>query len=126
MKQKGYTLSEMLIALMIISLISILLVPIMNSVKNIYHHPRLSDDLQMIYQIRMDLCTKKEITTNGFELYTEDAIYGYHQHRLVKKPGYVIYLQEIDNLYFIEKDKKIYLYYERNQQEYEVFLCEKM
>ena len=116
----------MLIALMIISLISILLVPIVNSVKNIYHHPRLSDDLQMIYQIRMNLCTQKEITTNGFELYTEDAIYGYHQPRLVKKPGYVIFLQEIDNLYFIEQDKKIYLYYERNQQEYEVFLCEKM
>ena len=97
----------------------------MNNIKELYHHPRLSDDLAMIYQIRMDLCTQKEIKTNGFELHTQDATYVFHQNRLVKKPGYVIYLQEVDHLYFIEQDKKIYMYYERNHHEYEVFICEK-
>lgn len=125
MKQNGYTLIETLLAMMIIMMMSILFIPMMNSIQKMYHHPRLSDDLNMIHQLRMELCIHDHITTNGFQLFTDENIYEYHSSRLIKRPGYVIYLQDIDDASFYEKNDHIYLQYQRQQQTYKVYLCEK-
>ena len=96
----------------------------MTITKKMYQHPRMSDDLNMIYQLRMELAIKSNVSTNGIQLFADDCIYEFHQKRLVQKPGYLIYLQDIDGVYFDERIDGIYLVYERKQHDYEVYLIE--
>lgn len=125
MKRHGYTLIETMLAIMIIMTTTLLMVPMMKTIQTMYYHPRQSDDLNMIHQLRMDLCIQNHVSVTGMQLYDDEGYYEYHQHRLVKRPGYVIYLQDIDSASFYESHGHIYLRYVRNQQDYEVYLCEK-
>lgn len=125
MKQKGFTLIETILAMTIIMMMTLLIIPMMTTIKTMNHHPRYSDDLLMIQQMRMDLCIQNNISTNGMQLMSGDHYYEYDQHRLIQRPGYMIFLQDIDAAYFNEKEDGIYLYFQRKNKEYEVYLCEK-
>lgn len=124
MKHKGFTLIESLLAMSVILMMALIFLPMMQTLRQMYQHPRISDDLIQIELLRNELALSNQVQVEAQTLYTDAFQYVFDNHRIVKQPGYMIFLQDVDHAYFTSDDQAIYLYYVRDERSYEVLLCE--
>lgn len=119
MKKQGYTLIEMLIglqlAVILVMLASAMLYNARKMVKQNYHN----EDLMALYQIRLLLVQSTQFSLIDDNLHFsyggENYYLTFHNYRLVKRDGYEIYMQNLDDLWFEEKEGCYFLNYEREQ-----------
>lgn len=123
---KGYTMLEMLLSLFVFSLsISLLtmVLPLMHKLQNF--HVAVDDEIAL-YQLRHLLLIASEIRCHEDELnffYLEkEARLILEKNRLVRKDGYVIYMENIKEGSFIQKGDCFYISYEKDAKRKERFL----
>lgn len=80
---------------------------------------QLREQLLFAYDIRVD---NSEI---NFIYQNKEYQLSYVNKKMILQPGTQIYINNIDNLSFIEKNNCIYVSYERNNKEYERIIGEK-
>ena len=123
---KGYTMIEMLLSLFIFSLSMALLtmsIPLIHRLQDI--HVDIEDEIAL-YQLRQLLLYASEIQYNEDELnffyFEKEASLVLEKNRIVRKDGYVIYMEDIEKSYFTQKKDCFYISYEKNNKRKERFL----
>ena len=121
---EGFTLSEMLLALGTAMLCSVLLTWMVRFfVIGIHTQQQLVQDQIAVLQLRL-LCAEAQevkIDADALQLrrFGEELRLDYHQGRLVRRPGYVIYLQAIDDALFEYRGERIVMHWNREDVHYE-------
>ena len=117
-KTKGSTLIEVLVAMAIMMMMTCIIGALfmnLNRLKYTYHQ----DLAYCIYDLRKDIneASRVEVSNDLIVLYKEDAIQyiSFNDHRLVRTPGFIIYLHHIDNLSFSHDDKYVYMHLKRGE-----------
>lgn len=122
---KGFTLIEVLVSLFCLSLCLLLFIGICEMMNHYPVQDPLSDDVIAIRQIRMILAQGEDLTlmadTISFRYHQSEVSLSYHNNRLVKTPGYEIFLKDIDQGTFYEKGGCIYAGWKRTK-DYEALL----
>lgn len=113
----GFTLIEALLALFIFSLTTLLISASLPVLKKSFEIRFLIEDEIGLRQIRRVLLLSDSVICDSQALYFyylgEDASLEIDGDRVVKRNGYVIYLDDLENAHFSEKDHCIYLNYEK-------------
>lgn len=90
-----------------------------------YDYSEINDEIAM-YQLRELLLIAYDI-----EIYDDEINFTYQDktfrlslinNRLILTPGTQIYLDEVDNLYFMQSDGLIYVNYEKDDRQYQKVL----
>ncbi|MEG2507277.1 MAG: type II secretion system protein [Longicatena sp.] len=128
-KNKGFTLVEVLVALLCVSLASILLVHCVRLLQHLSQPTYWSEDRIAIHQIRLMLAQGENYFIEGdnltFQYHGKERTLGYHRNRLVARDGYEIFLQEINESTFIKEGACYYVSYTRKTTKTEALLvCE--
>lgn len=112
-RRNGFTLSECLCALLCSTAVFLLC---LNSMNALLHISRLPDESQLqlgILQLREEtaVATKRSLKNGSLILHRSDGEQSieFHSGRIVKKPGYEIFLENIDTGEFYEEDGGIFL-----------------
>lgn len=126
--KQGFTLIEVLVSLFCLSLCLLLFIGVCEMMNHYPVQDLLSDDVIAVRQIRFILAQGEDITLTSdsisFRYHQDDVLLTYHNHRLVKTPGYEIFLKDIINGTFYEKGGCIYAGWKR-ARDYEALLyCE--
>ena len=126
MHNKGFIAIRTLIALAIVMSYLPLMTNILLYVSNIdYRYDLINDELSLLQLRRiMMLSYDVEISNNSISF-----IYGETNRslsmingRLVLSPGYQMFLDKIEGAHFEERDELIYLYYVKDDKEYETVI----
>lgn len=121
-KPTGFTLIETLLALLCISIAMVMLVPCMNVMKSLLLERRYSDDRIALHQLRIMLAqardVRMDVNTLQFQYRKEQITLSYDAHRLIRQPGYEIFLENIDAAVFQDVDTCIQLQWKRGEQAY--------
>lgn len=122
--KNGFTLIDTLLSLAIVSIVSLLSFTYLQTCASLINY---SEDLQEqmgILQIREILMVSSDIQLKDNEI---SYLYNnkkykllYEKHRIVKKEGYEILIENIENAKFIEEKDDIYLEYKKNKKSYKV------
>lgn len=117
---------EMLLSLFIFSLSMALLtmsIPLIHRLQDI--HVDIEDEIAL-YQLRQLLLYASEIQYNEDELnffyFEKEASLVLEKNRIVRKDGYVIYMEDIEKSNFTQKGDCFYISYEKNNKRKERFL----
>ena len=125
---KGFTLVEVLVALFALSLCLMLFVGVCSIMKQYPVSSSLSDDVLAIRQLRMVLAQSDDIRLEQGEVkfhYREkDCQLKYHNHRLVKSPGYEIYVKDLEEGSFYEQGGCIYASWKRTKEQHAILYCQ--
>lgn len=123
----GFTLVEMLLALMIISFATLLIIPCLQIASRLQEDERRSDDRIVIHQLRSLMAMSNTYEVNGSILYLVQGEKNYQlqydRHRLVKMPGYEIYLENIAEALFEKDGNCVYMIWRRNHEEKKALLA---
>ncbi len=124
--KKGFTLIEVIFACFILGSATLFIVPITRSICTLLEENRLSDDEIQIHQIRLIIaCSTNVNVQNNYiscDYLGKPINIKFHHHRIVKTPGYEIFLEDISNAYFSEDNNYIYLYWKRKDYESKTFI----
>lgn len=124
--KKGFTLIEVLIALLCISLTSVLLTQCVVILKRLSEMQYQSEDRIAIHQLRILLAQGSNFHIQQNILYftyaNEENRLELHNRRFVRKKGYEIFLQDIDYAEVKEKGGCFYVRWERKKKEKEALL----
>lgn len=121
MNVKGFTLSEVLIALTCVLIAILLCMPIISSIAYMQKPSYLSEDRLAIYQLRLLLSQSNDISIKDESLYflyqKEPQVLQYNRNRLVRKKGYEIFMQSVDDLYFEQREECFYVVWQREKKQ---------
>ncbi len=121
MNVKGFTLSEVLIALTCVLIAILLCMPIISSIAYMQKPSYLSEDRLAIYQLRLLLAQSNDISIKDESLYflyqKEPQVLQYDRNRLVRKKGYEIFMQSVDDLYFEQREECFYVVWQREKKQ---------
>lgn len=121
MNVKGFTLSEVLIALTCVLIAILLCMPIISSIAYMQKPSYLSEDRLAIYQLRLLLSQSNDISIKDESLYflyqKEPQVLQYNRNRLVRKKGYEIFMQSVDDLYFEQREECFYVVWQRGKKQ---------
>lgn len=126
---KGFTLVEVLVALLCISASCLLLVQSTLLLKSLMQTRYESEDRIALSQLRLLLAAGDTYQVQGnqffFQYQGKERYLELHNHRLVRRSGYVIYLQDIDDVSF-QQDGNCYQmsWYRDTIQKSAVIACE--
>lgn len=116
-------LIESLIALIVSSIVSLLAVSFLQMCTTLL---KMKDTSQLefsILQLRQELALSQSAEVKENRLNTivnhEERIYFFDKNRLVKTPGYEIFIENIQEGMFYEEDQKIYL--ELEKKRYQIY-----
>ncbi len=129
MNSKGFTLIESLIAFTCVLIGMLLCGPIISSFAYMQKPSYLSEDRLAVYQLRLLLAQSNHLTLDTREL---SFIYQkkpqrlqYDRNRLVRKEGYEIFMQNVDDVYFEQKENCFYVVWQRGKKQKTALLaCE--
>lgn len=122
----GFTIIEVLLALSILCICSTLIVLSLPALqKSLAISIQLEDEIGL-RQVRRVLLLSDSIITTDHVLYFyylgEDTTLELEDDKLIKRDGYVLYLDHLDKSYFSENDSCIYLNYEKENKTYKRLL----
>lgn len=124
LKQNGFTLIEALLALLITLIISLCMVVFLRTCLLYLQFRPSHQDQMAIIQLRQIAAISSDIRVEDEKLYMiynhEEINVGFDKRRLVRKDGYEILMENLDDAYFIEDDEKFYLIYTRSDKRYKV------
>lgn len=129
MNKKGFTLIEMLLALLICSVCTLLYSTFAYNMKGNDYPLYTSDDEIHIHQMRMLFALSKEIQLEGDMLaihyLQKDLYFVFMDNKLVLQEGYQVFLMDVDDVYFKRRKGCYHLIYKRENKTYErVIGCE--
>ena len=124
---EGFTLSELLLALGTAMLCSVLLTWMVRFfVTGIRTQQYLIQDQIAVLQLRLLCAEAQDVQVSGDSLqlkrFAQDLTLEYHNGRLVRRPGYMIYLQGIDDAFFEYRGERIVMHWNREDMHYEARL----
>lgn len=127
--EKGFTLIEVLVALLCVSLITLLLTQCIRIIKQMSIYQYHSEDRIAVHQLRLLLALAYDFKiTNGilyFALSNEEYRLEYHEQRFVRRNGYEIFLQDITMAQIKKKGRCYHLTWKRkNIQKEALLVCE--
>lgn len=115
-RANGFSLAEALLSLAVSSLVCLLLVMILSSSLRFW---RASDQRQ----IQIAVLQLRSLAAEVSDLYVQDevlvldasdpSVISFHNRRLVKKPGYEILMEDIDDALFFQDGRSVWLQIER-------------
>lgn len=113
MNHKGFTLIEMIVALSVVCMVSPMLVNIAQMMIKIpYDNHKVSDDIA-IHQLRKIYAEGADYESDDnlfyFTYRDKDATLMLDKNRLVKTPGYEIFMHDVERLRFFEEDDCQYM-----------------
>ena len=112
-KPNGFLLTEALLALGISGVVSLLAVVFLQLSVTLLQVKDTSQAEFSVLQLRQELalCQSVEVEENQLHvIYNhEERIYQWDKNRLVKTPGYEIFMEGVRNGKFYQKDQKIYI-----------------
>lgn len=128
-KRQGFTMIEVLVSLVCISLLSVLFCQIASLIKPLNHPSYDAEDDIGLKQLRLILAQASEFEaaydTLYFLYHGEQYRLELYQNQLVKRKGYEVLLQDIDDASFSQTGACITLTYQRfDQTRSEVIACE--
>lgn len=102
MHPKGFTLIEVLMALFIMGVSVLCMVPIVHSINQMSKQIYRSDDIVALQQLRLMLAQGYNFRVEERELlfrfHGNENVLQLHNQRIVKRPGYEIFLTDIDHM----------------------------
>lgn len=127
--QAGFTMIEMLLTLMIVSLCTLLFSRIAHILASVEIKDSRSEDEIAVLQLQLLFAQGSNYSVNGSECYLryhgEDIVFEWMDHRLVKRPGYEVILQDVDAIVFEESNRCVSLAWQRgNRYETNLLGCE--
>lgn len=108
LRRNGFTLIEALLALFITGLVSLLGCMLVSCALHFAHMDMDTQNQFAILQLRRELSVASEVKVENEQLeyirnHEKFRLY-FDKHRIVKSPGYEIYMEQIDLGYFYKKD----------------------
>ncbi len=123
LRQDGYTLIEMLIALLIVTFSMSLVTGVYTLLTRLDTSTIQAQDDLAFYQIRLRFALSKEHTIEGnvfsFLYENEWQSYVFYEGKLIIQPGYQVVLQSIQSITYDVKDDCYFAIYERENIHYE-------
>lgn len=115
LKRNGFTLIECLLALMICAIVSFCGMVFLESCAKIVTIQPYQQNQFTILQLRQMCSVAHNLKVEDGKLsmvYERQLIeLSYHNHRLVQRDGYVIWMEHLDSAHFEKEEKDIYLYW---------------
>ena len=128
MRYSGFVSLRTVVALCIIMTVMPIAVTSVELLSKIEERFDLVNDELCLYRLRRMLLIAYDTYTDGS---TMNFIYKDSERqlslingRLLMTPGYQMFLDDIDSLYFMENEGCIVLVYEKDKKEYKAVLCE--
>lgn len=122
-RKNGFTLIEALLALFITSLVSLLGCML---IQVALRFSRMDIDTQnqfAVLQLRRELSIASQVQVeNGnleYILNHEKMVLYFDKSRIVKSPGYEIFMEQIDAAHFQNREGDIYLWFKKKNKTYE-------
>lgn len=123
----GFTMLEALLALYIVMITLLLLYPCMQAMQALAADDRENDDMSGMQLLRRELVIAQTYTVDGEVLVYRDAqgehTLEVHDKRLVKRPGYEIFLTDIEEGYFYEDKQDIWFAWKRGKRSYQAIVA---
>lgn len=128
-KNDGFTLVETLLGLLALSICSLLLIPLLQVILHLPKQFQYNEDIQGIVRLRYMFAqsTPLESTSSSikFRYHAKEWELLFHHENIVKEPGYEIFLMNIDDAKFYQKDTCLYMQYQKGGNTYDALLvCE--
>lgn len=116
---QGFTFSEVLLAMSIALSCCTLLVMMANwMTKAICVQSYLVQDQMAILQLRLDIAQCEDWKVEDDRLVAtqegDTIYYEFHSHRLVKRPGYEIFMEHVDRGIFLQEGDVLYLQWQKD------------
>lgn len=117
LKRNGFTLIEALLALFITSLVSLLGCMLMRCALHFAHMDVDTQNQFAVLQLRRELAQSNDLKIESdclsYILNHEKKVLYFDKHRIVKSPGYEIYMEQIDEAIFYKKEDGYYVWFKR-------------
>lgn len=125
--RRGFISSRTIVALLITITMLPIVVSIMSFSSNLnFSYSEVNDELALVDLRRILLCSY-DVNNSGncldFIYNNENFSLSLINRRLVLSPGYQMFLDNVDNLEFIEEGNSIYVKYLKNNKEYKTPIC---
>lgn len=121
-KKNGFTLIESLLGLMVSLIVSFLVMMLISTCQHLISLDTYQQDQFAILQIRqlVSLASEQEVKDGVLYLIINHEEYemGMDENRLVRREGYEIYLENVDDVYFEQEEDSIYLLYHKEKKSY--------
>lgn len=127
MKRNGFTLIEALLSLLITSILSLCLLVLFQTCLKICQMDTLHQEQMAVLQLRQMLAISQDIEIFNHSvtmIYQHQKIWiGQDRDRLVRKEGYEILMEGVQNVLFTQKENEIYLSWTKEEKHFTVQLC---
>lgn len=125
-KQEGFTMIEMILALLASSLCAILMSYLVQALRLQDVKTYTVEDHTAIMQLQLLFAQAQryDIAHQGVKLryHAEDTSLTLYQDKLVKQPGFEVYMQNIEHLSFYEEGRCIRLTWRRKGKEHDAII----
>lgn len=123
LKRNGFTLIEALLALFITSLVSLLGCMLMRCALHFAHMDVDTQNQFAVLQLRRELAQSNDLKIESdclsYILNHEKKVLYFDKHRIVKSPGYEIYMEQIDEAIFYKKEDGYYVWFKKKNKTYD-------
>ena len=119
-KRNGFTLLEALVALFVSLMVSSMCLLLFRIERDMMAFEQSKQDQLAILQIRQRLAMADEAQvqdgTLSYLYNHEEVLLEFDKNRLVKREGYEILMEGIEDAVFVQEDRDIYLIYTKKKQ----------
>lgn len=126
LKKSGFTLIECLVSLSVVSFCILMIAPCIKVITRVNLDDRISDDALAIKQLRLLFVQLEDIEVDGDGLHfiyrDQEGELIYDKGRIVKTPGYEIFMENIKEGRFYEEGGEIWLAWTRNKHQKKALL----
>lgn len=123
LKRNGFTLIEALLALFITSFVSLLGCMLMRCALHFAHMDVDTQNQFAVLQLRRELAQSNDLKIESdclsYILNHEKKVLYFDKHRIVKSPGYEIYMEQIDEAIFYKKEDGYYVWFKKKNKTYD-------
>ncbi len=120
MNRNGFTLIEVVLAMMVVSISVLLYTSIVQVMIRSKPALYISEDTTSIHQMRLIYALSKDISLDGdmlqFTYLTNEMYYDLQDDKLVLHEGYQVFFMDLEDAYFTKKGDCIYFRYERKNK----------
>ena len=123
MKTKGFTLIDTILAMCIASFCIMLMTTMVQTIAKIEIDDEAIQEKASIHQMRLIYALSKDFYLDGdmlaFTYQEKDFYYSFYEDKLLLNDGYQVFLNDLQEVYFSEKNSCYYLTYTKDMIEYE-------
>lgn len=122
LKRNGFTMIEALFGLLTTCIVSFLCMVLMQCYINFIHLDLNKQNQFAILQLRQLLSIAESIKVENNQLTCilnhEEYEFYFDRNRLVASPGYEIWMENLEDAYFVKKEDGIYFFYIQDRKSY--------